>query len=82
MSGKYIIQQTNLVVGFRGGEIVMEEKMDQSLMGGLVAKSCPTLATPWTIARQVSSVHGIFQARILEWVADLVIKPGSLAMEA
>ena len=26
-------------------------------------------ATPWTVARQGASVHGIFQARILEWVA-------------
>ena len=26
-------------------------------------------ATPWTIAHPVSSVHGIFQARVLEWVA-------------
>ena len=25
--------------------------------------------TPWTIARSGSSVHGILQARILEWVA-------------
>ena len=38
--------------------------------GGLVAKSCPTLATPWTIARQAPlSVGGILQARILKWVA-------------
>jgi len=36
--------------------------------GGLVAKSCPTLATPWTLARQ-TPLHGILQARILEWVA-------------
>ena len=35
----------------------------------LVAKSCPTLQTPWTVARQASSVHGIFQATILERVA-------------
>ena len=34
-----------------------------------VAKSCPTLCDPWTIARQNCSVHGILQARILEWVA-------------
>ena len=27
------------------------------------------LATPWTVARQAPLVHGIFQARILEWVA-------------
>ena len=26
-------------------------------------------ATPWTVARQTSSVHRILQARILEWVA-------------
>ena len=34
--------------------------------GGLVAKSCPTLATPWTENLSGSSVHGILQARILE----------------
>ena len=27
------------------------------------------LATPWTVAHQAPSVHGILQARILEWVA-------------
>ena len=34
----------------------------------VVAKSCPALVTPWTVARQ-APVHGILQARILEWVA-------------
>ena len=33
---------------------------------GLVAKSCPTLATPWIVAPPGSSVHGILQARTLE----------------
>ena len=37
--------------------------------GGLVTKLCLTLATPWTVACQASSVHGILQARVLEWVA-------------
>ena len=37
--------------------------------GGLVTKSCSTLATPWTVGPPGSSVHGIFQARILEWIA-------------
>ena len=37
--------------------------------GGVVAKSCPTLATPWTGNLPGSSVRGILQARILEWVA-------------
>ena len=36
--------------------------------GGLVAKSCPTLQ-PHGLSPQSSSVHGILQARILEWVA-------------
>ena len=33
----------------------------------LVAQLCLTLVTPWT--PPVSSIHGISQARILEWVA-------------
>ena len=37
--------------------------------GGLVAQSCLALATPWTISSPGSSVHGIFQARILECIA-------------
>ena len=34
-----------------------------------VAKSCPTLCCPMDCRPPGSSVHGIFQARILEWVA-------------
>ena len=37
--------------------------------GGLAAQSCTTLAIPWTIALPGSSVHGISQVRILEWIA-------------
>ena len=37
--------------------------------GGLVAKLCPTLETPWTVACQAPLSMGILQARILEWVA-------------
>ena len=37
--------------------------------GGLVTESCPTLATPMDCSPPGSSVHGILQARILEWVA-------------
>ena len=33
--------------------------------GGLVAKLCPALATPWTPCPPSSFVHGISQARIL-----------------
>ena len=34
-----------------------------------VAQSCPTLCSPMDSSPPGSSVHGIFQARILEWVA-------------
>ena len=35
----------------------------------LVAQSCPTLCDPVDCSPPGSSVHGILQARILEWVA-------------
>ena len=34
-----------------------------------VAQSCPTLRDPMDCSLPGSSVHGIFQARVLEWAA-------------
>ena len=34
-----------------------------------VAQSCPTLCNPVDCSLPASSVHGLFQARVLEWVA-------------
>ena len=34
-----------------------------------VAQSCPTLSKPMDCSPSGSSIHGIFQARVLEWVA-------------
>ena len=34
-----------------------------------VAQLCPTLCNPMDCSLPDSSVHGIFQARVLEWVA-------------
>ena len=34
-----------------------------------VAQLCPTLRNPMDCSLPGSSVHGIFQARVLEWVA-------------
>ena len=34
-----------------------------------VAQSCPTLSDPMDFSLPGSSVHGIFQARVLEWGA-------------
>ena len=57
---------------------------------GVWAQSCPTLCNPVDCSLPGSSVHGIFQARILEWVAtffsrdlpDRGIKPASFASPA
>ena len=34
-----------------------------------VAQLCPTLSDPMACSPPGSSIHGIFQARVLEWVA-------------
>ena len=34
-----------------------------------VAQSCPTLCDPMDCSLPGSSIHGIFQARVSEWVA-------------
>ena len=34
-----------------------------------VAQSCPTLSDPMECSLPGSSIHGIFQARVLEWGA-------------
>ena len=59
-----IKQKNTIIVAIGGG-------------GGLVAKLCPMLATPWTVCSLPGySVHGILQARILEWVAISFSKRG------
>ena len=55
-----------------------------------VAQSCLTLGNPMDCSPPGSCVHGILQARILEWLPfpspgdlpDPEIKPGSLALQA
>ena len=41
-----------------------------------IAQSCPTLSDPVDCSLPSSSIHGILQARILEWVA--ISSPGDL----
>ena len=36
---------------------------------GEVAQSCPTLCDPMDSSQWGSSIHGVFQARVLEWGA-------------
>ena len=42
-----------------------------------VAQSCPTLRDPMDCSLPGSSVHGIFQARVLEWIAISISKGSS-----
>ena len=47
----------------------------------LVAQLCPTLCHPMDCSPPGSSVHGIFQARILEWVVISFSKGSSWPMD-
>ena len=49
---------------------------DQHSVGGLVAKSCPTLETPWTVALQASLLVGF--SRQEYWSGLSFISPGDL----
>ena len=42
-----------------------------------VAQSCPTLSDPMDCSAPGSSIHGIFQARVLEWGAIVFSMDGS-----
>ena len=44
-------------------------QMDEHVPAGSVAQSCTTLHNPMDCSLPGSSVHGVFQAGILEWVA-------------
>ena len=46
----------------------------------LVAKSCVTLCNPMHCSLPGSSVHGISQTRILEWVAISIWQADSLPL--
>ena len=69
-------------------DIILPTKVHlvSSVQFSSVAQSCPTLYDPMDCSLPGSSVHGIFQARILEWIAcpppgdrpDPGIKPPSL----
>ena len=43
-----------------------------------VAQSCPTLCNPMDCSLPGSSVHGIFQARVLEWVRTAQIQSSDI----
>ena len=88
-----------LLIGF--GTLVEDHMMISGFISGFstllycsmlssVSQSCPTLCDPMECSFPGSSVHGIFQARIPEWVAisystrssDSEIEPVSLVSPA
>ena len=56
--------------------IIMMAAQAVNILSVLVTQSCPTLCHPMDCSPPGSSVHGIFQARILEWV-DIPFSRGS-----
>ena len=46
-----------------------KHKLESRLKWSEVAQSCPTLGDPMDCSLPGSSVHGIFQAIVLEWIA-------------
>ena len=51
------------------GELFGESNMETYIQFSSVSQSCPTLFNPMDCTLPGSSVHGIFQARVLEWIA-------------
>ena len=51
------------------GKVLISMALILFTIGVLVSQSCPTLCNPMNHSPPGSSVHGILQARILEWVA-------------
>ena len=50
-----------------------------------VAQSCPTLSNPMDCSLPGSSIHGIFQARVLEWGAIVfsgeAMRPSQMSLQ-
>ena len=76
---------------FSGKKITHASTRNESVKQVLVAWPCPALCDTIDCSPPVSSVHGIFQARMLEWVAIPLlqenlpapgIEPGSPTLKA
>ena len=74
----YFVTIISMKLPKRGGPTIIRllpyKAMNQSELAQasslvLVAQSCPTLCDPRDCSLPGSSVHGIFQARVKEWVA-------------
>ena len=60
--GTFTIRKIIVMIMVFGEDLQLQVKV-------LIAQLCPTLCDPMDCSPPDSSVHGILQARILEWVA-------------
>ena len=56
----------------------MDRGVWQATCVGLVTQSCLTVCNPMDCSPPVPTVHGILQARILEWGPEDLPDPGSV----
>ena len=66
---RYSAQQNNYGYWFNGTYSIGREAYIKNESESEVTRSCPTLCDPMDYSLPGSSILGIFQARILEWVA-------------
>ena len=66
---KMAVQQAPESLGFSRQEYWSGLPFPFPMHESEVAQSCPTLSNPMDCSLPGSSVHGIFQARVLEWGA-------------
>ena len=67
--GGLLTSASSVVKTFNKLQQILERLTDDFTKESEVAQSCPTLCNPLDCSLPCSSVHGIFQARVLEWVA-------------
>ena len=63
------LQADSLLLSHWGNPNWLKSLLLQSVSESEVGQSCPTLCDPIDCSLPSSSVHGIFQARVLKWVA-------------
>ena len=63
MKLEYYVKQFSITSNFQHYLAMKDESESE------VAQLCPTLCDPMDCSLSGSSVHGIFQARVLEWIA-------------
>ena len=71
IEGDWLPDDHEAPMGFAGStlHVAWQKNKSNYLLSVLITQSCPTLCNPVDCGLSSSSVHGILQARILEWDA-------------